>query len=342
MTQERTRSRFSIPPGPAAIVTILIVASVFLVATLKQQNSTKTVENARASNGMPASIDTQLGNPEAPDSNTGTLPASWQTKAPEVETTHPAMGVDSSQDPDRPWIQPPQQWYDGHSRPVYPMPAEHPYNPRYPPRYPTKMNTRYNAGGMPQVSDIQRDEYWGRYVTSGTKPPLLPSTAAASEVPATTAPTPQATRMAQGGTTAPPGTPGTIPAEPYDAIIPTAPAPTETNIMDVSEMDNLCPIIPPKAKLELAIRAWTAGRRSGVQSFDVGSVDMGQGGGWYDNDNRRCCDHYCRRVGNKDGSEYWSCISPQAPASEYAAVEPKGLRCTAFAGNPPAPTGQTG
>ena len=328
-------SRFSIPPGPAAIVVILIVASIFLVASVRESKGTATAENANAS---PISMDTQFGNPTPPEPNTPTLPASWQTKAPEVATTHPAIGTDANQDPTRPWIQPSQQWFDGRRRPVYPMPAEHPYNPRYPPRYPTKMNTRYNAGGMPVVSDVQREAYWSRYVTAGTKPPLSPSTAAAAEVPTTQAPTPEPTRMAQGGTTAPPGTPGTLPAEPYDAVIPTTPAPTETNIMDVSMMDNLCPIIPPKGKLELAIRAWTAGRRTGMQSFDVGAVDMGKDGGWYDVSNRRCCDHYCRRVGGHDGNEYWSCITPQAPNAEYTAMEPKGQRCSAFAGIPLPPT----
>lgn len=313
---------------------LLLGVIIVAMAVYKQQSPRENQDGAPGTPGGPPSA-AKLGDAEPPNPDTPTLPASWQTKAPKEQTTRPAIGT-TSYDPLKPWQQPPNKWYGTADKPVYQDPMEHPYNPKYPPNWPSgDTNT---SGGEPVVSTAQKTAFWDRYITPGYKPSLSTQSQSTTRAPPTTsAPTTTAAPQEQNGTTAPPGTPGTLPADPYDVPIPTTPAPTPANIMAISEEEKLCPAVPPTGKLELAIKAWTAGRRTGVQNFDVGSVDMGRDGGWFDAENKGCCDHYCRMVKHGwEGSEYWSCIAPQAPNSEFAAMRISGKRCTMFGGNPPA------
>lgn len=197
------------------------------------------------------------------------------------------------------------------SKPFFPLPAEHPYDPAYPIPFP---NPKYDGGVPPGGTPITNPP--------APKPPMQykPPYSESPNIP-----TPKPTKEAGGS--------------PYEArVIPNTLPPTVTNqykidSTSVTEMPTQCPVMPPKGKLELAIKAWTNGKHSGPVTFEDGDVDMGRDGGWWDGDNSGCCDHYCRRVGPK-GGEYWSCITPQAPYNEYTHMKPKGHQCHAFAGAP--------
>lgn len=189
-----------------------------------------------------------------------------------------------------------------------PMPAEHPYDPKYPVSFPpqadpTRMTT---AGGEPVTNPPVS------FVDSGTKPPYHQTHQ------------PKVTKAA-GKDTLPPITPHTL-------------TPTTSNEYKIDiAVNSSCPVLPPSGKLELAIKAWTNGNRQNEQHFDVGSVDMGTDGGWFDYDNKGCCDYYFRRIGEHAGgraSSYWAAITPQAPHMEYTKLNPRGLQCSAFAGPP--------
>lgn len=274
--------------------------------------------------GAPLQMNTDMPEPPPP-----TVAPAFQTKAPEISTLPASIGIDGSYDPAKPWLQQPQRWYGGPSQPVFAGPAEHPFDPKYPQLFPGAFPLP-STGGEPVISMQQRETYWSRFGSGlETKPNPPPE----SNAPST--PAPVTNPPLTNGTTQPPGSPSVIRSSPYNAAIPHELPATESNIYAISKDDNVCPAVPPRGKLELAIKAWTVGRRSGQQSFDVGQVDMGVDGGWFDMENKGCCDHYCRRVGS-GSNMYWSCITPQAPDNEYSVMKPNGMRCTSFAGAPSA------
>lgn len=258
----------------------------------------------------------QFGSPTTPKPLDATDPPKWREASPRQSTEPPSMGTTYEKDPSRPWIQPGKSYPDGNSRPVFPSPEEHPYNPKYPPRMPNADALPFGSGGTPLITNEQRISYWSRWLTEGLKPPV-------STPPPNT-----------GVTTAPPGSTKT-PSwhnSPYSAETRTVTteAPSPALKVKLGDMAQLCPPAPPTGKLELAVRAWTEGKRSGVQHYSDGSIDMGTGGAWYDVENRNCPDHFCRVV----RGDQWSCIAPQAPNAEYSTVKPRGIKSNTFAGVP--------
>lgn len=291
----------------AGIVALVLVGYViYLVAQPGQQMNLGEFQKAALSG---TTTTTDGGNavqpipvPSRPDQPTTKAASDFavQSSEPAVMTTQPPPGPN-----------PPASITDQPKQaPVfYPMPAEHPYDPKYPKPFP---NPHYKApppGGQP----ITNPPVSG--MPSGTKPPY-------TESPFIPTPRPDDKDT----------------SSPYDAPVPTTLAPTITNqynIVSTSVTDEplQCPVMPPKGKLELAIKAWTNGKTKGPVYFEDGDVDMGRDGGWWDGDGSGCCDHYCRRVGPK-GGEYWSCITPQAPYNEFTHMRPKGHQCSMFAGPP--------
>ena len=222
-----------------------------------------------------------------------------QSSAPAVPTTTPAPGPVNRGIRNQPTQSPS----------FLPMPAEHPYDPNYPQPFPNPGYKGSPPGGQP-ITNPPAPEMPSPFKPPYTESPVIPTT-----------------RPADKDT-----------SSPYDAPIPTTLPPTIKNqyMIDrtsVTEEPMQCPVMPPKGKLELAIKAWTNGKTEGHVYFEDGDVDMGRDGGWWDGDGSGCCDHYCRRVGPK-GGEYWSCISPQAPYNEFAHMKPKGHQCSMFAGAP--------
>lgn len=263
--------------------------------------------------GMP-----QLGSPTTPKPIEGTDAPKWREQSPRQTTEPPSMGTTYEKDPSRPWLQPGKSYPDGNSRPVFPSPAEHPYNPKYPPRMPNADALPFGSGGSPLISNEQRISYWSRWLTEGLKPDV-------------STPNPnQTTTVAAADKTQSPSWHNS----PYSAETRTVTteAPSPALKVKLGDMAQLCPPAPPTGKLALAVRAWTEGKRSGVQHYPEGSIDMGSKGAWYDVENRRCPDHYCRIVNH--GGEQWSCIAPQAPNAEYSTVKPRGIRSNTFAGVP--------
>ncbi len=204
-------------------------------------------------------------------------------------------------------------------RVAFPGPAEYPYDPAHPVSFPADQppGKQVPPGGEPVTSPaIANIRNMRRSSGGATKPPYM-STAA-----------PMVTKAAGHDTKAP--------TPPPDRGIPPTPEDEYRQQMDMDDMaGGSCPVIPATGKLELAVKAWINGRRHGSVVMSDRHVDMGRDGGWFDVDGKGCCDHYCRKVGPSGvAGEYWSCIAPQTPNSEYAKLSPRGMQCSTFAGAP--------
>ena len=193
--------------------------------------------------------------------------------------------------------------YDQNSKTVatMPGPAIFPYDPAHPIKFPGTKNVP--NGSQPIYNKTTKPAA----AKQGTKPPDV-----VTVIPKPTSP---ATDL-----------------ETQPPIIPNTVAPTKENEFNINDktkdMSSGCPVVAPTGKLELAITAWTNNKRTGKHNSDSGSIDMGTEGGWYDYDNKGCCDYYFRKI-----DSHWMAIAPQVPFSEYTKLTPKGSQCDAFAGS---------
>ena len=316
-----------------AATVVLVLAVLYVVASSKAKVAEPIFPRLEAAHGQPMDNDKELGvfkgdtkkgnlgviAPESPIPVVTGAPGydgNVQSSAPATATTTPAPSTTPVPDaiptlytiaPVVPGIQDQPR----HFKAPMPLPAEHPYDPMYPIPFPNPSYKPVPPGGSPVTLPPHQTK------PSKNKPAYH---ATPTPAPMTQKPDPYGDH-------------------PYNAkIIPNTLAPTisnefKTDSTSVTEMPTQCPVMPPKGKLELAIKAWTNGKRSGPVSFEDGSVDMGQDGGWWDGSGSRCCDHYCRKVGPR-GGEYWSCIAPQAPHNEFAHMKPAGHQCSMFGGVP--------